>query len=122
MDELKVIVKVSDLLDALKKNFEAHKEEYVVARKVYYETVADKLRELLANAEKELTPSSGFYINLNPPVDNTKMYEKYIGFLSMSQTDEIEISVEEYENFVKDEWNWATNAKVSNSFYSTQRK
>lgn len=111
--ELKV--KIGDLITHIQNNKTKHVEEYKRARQEYFSRLQEKLRDLTTSAANFL--DGNYNINLVPPVDAAKNYDKYIGFLSMSTETEMTISSDDYACFVEDNWTWAQAAKLSNAVY-----
>jgi AAA15 family ATPase/GTPase len=119
MLDIKITVKVSDLIDALMKNKESHIKEFEAATIEYFLQLHDKIFMLAESADLRFFRKDNYNVNLTPPVDATKMYDEYIAFLSMAQNATMEITPDEYKSIVADDWSWARQAKVTNSFYAS---
>ncbi len=120
-ENLSMTVKVrpADLIEALRRNKAEHLEEYAKAVKVYLLDLRHKFSDLMEKAEAgDLT--ADYDVRLNKPVDNTKLYDKYIGMFTLATDEVIEISTEDYGCVVDDNWSWAVMGKASNSFYSSR--
>lgn len=113
-------VKKKELLDHLWKNREAHLEDYETALIVYHKDLREKLMELAEDAAKNLLRKDNYLIGFLPPVLNLKDYDRHIGFLEMAEENEITITIEEYDRYINDNWEWIANVKMQNSFYSSR--
>ena len=112
-----VNVNKSDLASILAENRKKHKAEYEEAFEGYIKTAIEKLEENLAKfKEGEITKLRW---NEQPPTSNVKDYDRVIKMLEMSTDDKIELTSEEFENFVQDDWHWKETWRLSNSKYMT---
>lgn len=119
---------VTNLVLALSKNLEAHKEDYKVAVENYNATVAEKLLELSKIAKKAVETVSTEEVEkkyrelmaLKKPVDASKLYEQYINILSNSSEETVELTANDANAILNDAWTWAQEAKLTNSFYSSK--
>jgi len=118
---MSVNVRPADLIDALRRNKAAHLEEYARAVKVYLADLRTKFAELTERAE-EADLTVDYNVHLIKPVDNTKLYDKYIGMFTLATDDVIEINTEDYGCVVDDNWDWAVAGKASNMFYSSRSR
>ncbi len=116
-----VNIKPKDLIKALEKNKEKHLAEYEKALKVYFADLCMKLQELLVQAE-EKNSDINYGVNLITPINNEKLYDKYIGMFKMATDEVIEISTEDYGCIVDDNWDWAVSASRMNTFYSSRAR
>ena len=116
----KVTVKQDELLKILQENRSVHKADYEDAYKGYLETCAETLEKMLAeiNAGDRETVQWTEY----PPQNQVKDYDRVIRMLELSVDDEIELSAEEFSNFVQDDWQWKDSWAVSNSHYITKTR
>ena len=117
---MKINAKPADLVAALEHNKAAHREEYEKALGTWFEKLGNTLAELLTAAEaREVDRDYADPIwRLTKPVDNTELYDKYIGMFTMATDETIEISSEDYGCVVDDNWDWAVSAKATNSSYA----
>lgn len=111
-------VSKQELLTIVKQNREKHKAEYLESIKAYRVKAADLLNqelEKIVNGEK-------FQIrfDLVKPESHEKEYDLAIKMLEMSVDNVIEISEQEFNELINDEWNWKYSFKtsyLSNSTY-----
>lgn len=115
--DLRIKVNRDELIEHLKENKTAHEAEYQEAYTAYFNKLRSDIAELLHDANQCVFRNDGYRLSLQPPVNQTEMYDKYIKMLSMSQDSLIEIGVDEYTKFVDDQWEWAVSAKLFNSQY-----
>lgn len=117
---IKVTVKIADVIEALMANQMTHIEQYEEARVAYFKRLSAFLSELYGDAEEHVLRPDNYRINLTPPVNACKMYDQYIEMLSLAQEDTMVITTQEYQCFFADEWSWAQSAKAINSTYSNR--
>lgn len=110
-----VKVKKVELLSALQKNRESHRSLFLKAQEGYRKAVIDELDGMLdeAKAGKRIRRS----VTLIEPIDQTREYDRAIAMLGMSVDDVIELSAEEFNNYVRDEWDWSAKVFGSNTQY-----
>lgn len=116
------------LVECLKRNKEAHLDEYANAMNKYLDlrcvkaaALVDAANEVYKNPTKEGTLVYKVFNDLNnlkEPVDATKMYDQYISLLEASTSDTIRMDVSDANAIINDQWSWAVAAKMSNSFYT----
>ena len=116
---MKVCIKKADLIAALEKNKKRHLDDYEKAVSVWFDDLRDKFTTLQASVEAR-DQKADYRVNLTPPVNNEKLYDKYIGMFTLATEDVIEITAEDYGCIVDDNWDWARQATISNAFYSSK--
>lgn len=111
----KVKVEKKALLDAVRKNRESHRGLFLKACDGYRAECIKRLDEALndAKANKRIVMAFG----LAEPVDMTKEYDRIIRMLEMSVDDTVELTTEEFAQYVMDDWRWAAHARATNSTY-----
>lgn len=112
----KVKVNKSELLEALKKNKENHKKLFDEAQENFRKRIIEELDRRLADAKADR--SVQLYIDLPEPEDHTKDYERVIKMVEMSQDEILEISREDFAQYVMDDWAWR-RAWVANTLSYT---
>ncbi len=126
------------IVDVLRKHLEKHQAEYSVAMTVYendieglLDSLTDECKKLMGvyGAELDLTIAAPLstvstaynkLVSLKKPIDATKMYEGYINILSQSQEKTLELEISDADSIINDSWDWAVQAKMSNSFYNSR--
>jgi len=58
------------------------------------------------------------YIQMEQPKDQTKDYDRAIGMLKLSLDKQIELTEQDYSQYVLDDWSWKKQFLHSNSAYS----
>lgn len=117
--DISVRVKTKDLIKALKANKELHLKDYKKALEVWFKDLKEIYISLLKEIETR-NMNAKYEICLQSPINNEKLYEKYIGMFEMTTDDTIEISSEDYGCIVDDNWDWARTASVHNNAYSSK--
>ncbi|MEN6293116.1 MAG: hypothetical protein ABFD07_14025 [Methanobacterium sp.] len=111
-------VSKQELLKVVTENREKHKTEYLEAIKAYRVKAADLLNQEL----QKIVSGDKFQVrfDLIKPESHEKEYDLAIKMLEMSVDETIEISQQEFNELVNDEWNWKysfNNAYFSNHTY-----
>ena len=121
MIDLKIHVKVAELLKHLEKNKAAHIKSYESALKVYFKKLNTELAKMTKDAAACKMRKDNYLIHLASPQNKSKEYDRYIKMLKMSVEELVEISTTEYDCFVNDDWEWIVSAKTINTFYNSSR-
>ena len=53
------------------------------------------------------------------PHDHTDDYDTVIAMLEMCVDEVVEIDMQEFDNYVRDNWQWKANWSASNALYSS---
>jgi hypothetical protein len=101
----KVTVKKDELLEAIRKNREAHHEAFMKAQTGYRVAVIEHLEKMLKDAREGASIKT--VIDLETPCNYTKDYDRVIRMLEMSQADTITITEKQFSQYVLDEWGWS---------------
>ena len=112
------IVKVekAELIGILKKNRAAHRDIFDEASAEFRKEVIKLLDSRLAEARAGKRIS--LRIDLVQPMNQTEEYDQAILMCEMSVDDQIELSHENFRNYVLDKWHWRDQFIASNSAYS----
>lgn len=114
-------VKVSkeELLIKVKQNLEKHITEYEQTVQGYNEDLRAALKKAYSDAHKEKP------VNLNDivkfcsvPQSHETDYQRTISMLEMSTDNIIELTSQEFNQIVLDEWNWKQQFEMSASTYN----
>lgn len=115
--ELTVNVPVADLLEALKRNRETHREEFDLAMTGFIIELRSELESKLASLE------GGHAVELRFRSQKPEMYfEEYTDVIEMLEfgTDsDVEITREQFKCWVQNQWHWRGSWVASNSGYIT---
>jgi hypothetical protein len=92
------------LLEKLTANRAEHEKTYYEILDARHQKVIDTLKKEIrkAKADKKYTPS--LYLPL--PENHVKDYDRAIGILTASLDTEFELSSNEYDQYVNDDWKW----------------
>jgi len=118
MKEIKVQRKT--LLDAVRKNRETHRTTFLEAQAGFREQVVSQLDRMLKDARRGLKYS--LYVGLPEPKDMTNEYDCVIAMLEMSVDEHIEITNQEFSQYVLDQWAWKAGWETSTANYTSNKK
>lgn len=107
-------VKKKELLEKVKANKEKHVKEYEKAVIAYKLEALEQLNTLMVEAEKG---ERQLRLNLVEPVDNSNNYDKIIKMFEWEVEDLVELSQDEFTEYILDENSFAERAFLSNSSY-----
>lgn len=110
--------KVTDLLEKLMDNRAAHVKEFEEAREGYLAELEDKLTKMLNEVKTaDLYTEVNTYIDLDKPKSHEKDYDRIIDVLEMTTADTVNLTLGEFDKYVRDNWEWTDSFKMSNSKY-----
>lgn len=101
----KVVVDKEDLLETVRENRERHEEIYEEACEKYCEDAARLFREKVEACQSGTVVSPK--IDLSKPEEYLDDYDQAIEMLEMDERDQIDLTEDEYQKLVKDEWGWS---------------
>ena len=110
-------VKKSRLLKKLKKNRDAHRAEFLRAQVKFHDRVIEAFEARLAEARNGTKVR--LYIDLPEPVDYTDTYQAAIDGLEWEVAEEVELSKREFNQLVRNQWEWADNFRANTQAYTT---
>jgi hypothetical protein len=109
---------VEKLLASIKANRAEHREIFLEAQKGYRKLIIKELDERLKDAKAGRKFER--FISAMPPSDHTKDYDRVIAMLEMCTETEVELSEQEFGQYVMDQWAWRQQFLASNSAYSVK--
>ena len=115
MNDIKVTVHKAELLEKLRVNRAKHTEVYDRAWEGYVRLTREELESKLDRI-KSGKPIER-YLGTNPPENHTGDYSDVIDMLEMSIGDEVELSQQQFRQYVKDDWGWKEEWIMSNTVY-----
>ena len=118
----KIKVNKNQLIEILKKNKEEHASIYSVAYEKYRQRIISSLKEHIQAAENSKNKKIKFRFNLTEPQNYIDEYNRAIQMLEMSVDEVVELTEQEFTNFVQDEWSWSNAWANSNSEYCQNAK
>jgi hypothetical protein len=124
-----VVVDRSRLASTLANNLETHQREYLEARSGYESKRLELIRKLsdvsLAayknNTEatrKAVHEAYNEFAQLEKPVDHSDEYKQAIRLMEWETRDKIELSINDFECYVEDNWQWKHQFKAAHANYS----
>lgn len=113
-------VKISELLEKLKKNRDAHVAIVEEAQAEFRRQAIKRLDAMLLEAQsgKRISMSVG----LSVPTQHTDAFDNAIGIMEMTARageKTIDITAREYERFVRNNWEWSQGFRASNGTYTS---
>lgn len=112
-----VKVRKTKLLKKLKENMSKHVELAEKAELGYKKAIRVALEGMLSEISNGRIPRFSNLTSLQEPVNNEEEYERAIAMLEMSVDDIIELSEQEFSNFVLDDWSWKQHSVLTNTRY-----
>jgi len=111
-------VRVEELLVILRKNLKTHRQEYEKALEKWKDVVIIELEEFIAALKK----GKKIYIRSRLPVpeEHSDDYHAAIGLLEMAVDETIELSKDEYQTYVLDNWHWAASFAANTKRYTAR--
>ena len=107
-------VKKADLIARINENKEAHIIAYAKAVEAYK---AEALKQLTNLTDEVNNGSLKIKLSLTTPVDNRNNYDKIIAMFEWDVLEAVELSQEEFNEYILDETEAARHAFLSNSMY-----
>jgi len=116
---------VKDLLAKLVSNRDSHTLEAAEARRGYYKKLEERVLKLLTMVREavqsgDTNEKADTYINLAFPEDHTQDYDRIIEVLEMTNANTVKLTLDEFDKYVRDNWEWMTAFKMSSSLYNNQ--
>lgn len=93
-----------ELLETLRKNRDAHRAIFEKALEQYRIEAVQELEHMLEDARKNKKIRRS--VQLQEPVDQTADYDRVIMMVQMSVDATIELSQQEFSQYVMDDWAW----------------
>lgn len=118
-NEFIVKVKKAELVTTMKANRQAHKEEFDAASVKYREAVAAKLDAAPVRFREgvRLHEITSELSHMPVPQDHTHEYDRAIRMMEMDIIDTVELTEEQFNQYVLDEWTWSGGTKAAHSAY-----
>lgn len=124
-----VKVNRADLLKKLQENLETHKELYAEAVRGYEDAKVTRLRELQSAVNAALTSNTepnrqrvheayGELSGLSRPQDHSESYLLAIDMMTWETKEQVELSINDFQCYVRDKWNWKHEFRNSVSNYA----
>jgi hypothetical protein len=125
-----VNVEVNRLQEKLKENLETHKKEFEEAISGYREKRLELCRALRDTTQVAVEKDTTFtreavveafhkYNRLERPQDHSNSYEQAIALMEWETKDVIELSINDFECYVGNNWQWQVSFKNAHKNYSS---
>lgn len=109
-----ILLSKAKLIEAIKKNKEAHIKAYAKATKAYQKEALKQLAEQTKAAkEGKLT----IQLNLTSPINLVEHYDDLVEMFEIDVRDELTLSQQEYNEYYKDKTEVNRHAVFANSLY-----
>ena len=106
-------IKQDVLLQILKKNLTLHESIYKKAQKAFKQNYIKTLAKLSKSARKDKFTLS---LNLHLPENHENDYKAAIKMVELSSREEIQLTEDEFMQYVMNQWNWLSSFRYS--YYS----
>lgn len=119
----RVRVQKKELSDRVAANRDRHREQFSKGLELYKAAVIAELEVWMERARKGKRVRAR--TALVAPEDHTQEYDQLLDMLAMSVEDEIELTAQEFAQYVRDDWGWKrqfTNTMLNNSRYLERRR
>ena len=109
---------VGKLKEVIQKNRDNHWSTFEKAQTKYREMAIAELERGIADAKagRRIMRS----LNLVEPFDQTKDYDRVLSMLSMTSDTNIELTEQQYSQYILDQWSWKAQFDTANSSYLGQ--
>jgi hypothetical protein len=114
-----VVVKKDLLLTKLEENRKTHNADFEIAFTRFAEQVQRNLEARLKSLRGgDAVTEEMLYINLTMPINYDADYKRAIEMLAWEVGDEVELTEQEFKQYVQDSWGWKAAVEVSNKLYT----
>lgn len=115
-NENKMRFKKKDILSLLKKNREAHIKIVQEAQQGFRERAIKMCKEKLAKLEAGERTSPNMHLNL--PISHVDDFDRAVEMLELCVDEEIFLSEDQFQCYVRNKWEWEHMFLASNAMYS----
>jgi hypothetical protein len=115
---MKVTVRRQDLLERLRSNRAVHATIVEEAERGYRKEATIKALQFMHAIEDGKIESFNKYA-IHTPVSYLSAYDTVIQMLEWCQDDVVELTADEFRQFVEDQWDWKDGFITSNAAYSS---
>jgi hypothetical protein len=116
-----VLVKKDALVEELTTNREKHLKEFEDLEAEYKRAVEVALTEAMETFGMDGTvPERDFISRLPVPRSHTEDYDAALKMMEMSQDTELELSENEFQTYVMDNWDWKREFAGASAFYMAE--
>jgi len=101
----------------LRENMAAHRDKVLRSQEVYQQKVTEELEHRLDQAKNGHPVDPGFLQHFPIPQDYTREYERVIDRLETTDDKTVTLDDNEFNQYMRDEWDWQARFTASNSTY-----
>lgn len=113
-----VVVKKDKLLQALQTNRAQHRAEFDKALEGYKARSVELLEEHIERIKKNKVER--IFVQLPVPEDHTDDYDRAIATLEWTVFDEVELTIREFDMYVRDNWSWKNEFATTSAMYASR--
>lgn len=106
---------VDKLLEIIRKNRDDHRNMFLKAQEGYREDFLKELEMMLEEARKGKRYLR--MVQLVEPIDMTKEYDRIIKMLELTTEKNVQLTTQEFSQYVMDDWAWKAQVTATNSQY-----
>lgn len=107
------------LKEVLIGNREIHQADFDLAWDAYHEKVVANVEALLGNARRARRGEPlRLFVDLEAPQNHVDDYDRAIEMLEWTDDEFVELTEQEFQQYVQDDWTWKRAFSVSNKFYT----
>jgi hypothetical protein len=114
--QMKIRAKKAEILDALRTNLKKHSQIVQEAREGYVQQAQDALKKKMKQLKEGKIVSLLF--SLRVPQDHSIEYETAIKMLELDVGEFVDLTTEQVQCLIQDQWGWKRTFLTSNSGYS----
>lgn len=109
------------LVRQIEENMLTHREEFEKAWDGYRAKYVKNIENILdAAKDSKRGAELVHFINLTAPQDHTEDYERALKMLEWDTEQMVELSQQEFTQYVQDNWGWKEQFRTTNSMYTEQ--
>lgn len=116
-----VKIEKKKLLTKLIANRNAHRALFLKAQVGYRKTIIRHLDRMLKQARAGKEVQTQIIVRVPAPQDMTSSYDRVISMMQWTQDELIELTEEEFSQYIRDNWRWSADNFRSSSFYSKSK-
>lgn len=120
--ELDSTVDKRDLLEKVRQNRDKHVTDVGKMRAAYKAEVVKQLEQRAEDIKTgaiKLKQSHWTHFDIEYPVSYEEVYDQVIEILSWTKDEEIELSAEQFRNWVMDRWDWSSRVAGTKAVYAS---
>lgn len=111
-----VLVDKTKLIETLRANLDTHRSEFETALDGYRNRSIELLEDHIARIRSGKVER--VYVALPVPEDHTDDYERAVATLEWTLLDKVELTIAEFDQYVRDNWAWKGEFASTNALYS----